>query len=333
MFNQKPILLSIIVPIYNAELYLKRCLESINKIKASDIEVLLIDDGSTDNSSVICKEYCKKDVRFYFFKKQNGGVSSTRNYRIKKARGRYIYFLDSDDYVESYKMSKIIELLKDEIEVLSFLYVRDEKVISHNNVETRVLDKEALLDSLKGETFANDFGYVWNKIYKKEIIQTKNVLFEEKVSEREDLLFNIDYFENVNKMIIYNDYVYHYIQYENSLSKRRVQKESVNNFIELLETKLEENYLKQSIIVNDVVMKLVADYIVKNIFDDWDRYKDIKQVFNEVLEYERYVCNANSRNRYLKILKICFKIKNIYPFYCYYRLSNVKKKIKTLKEQ
>lgn len=72
MFNQKPILLSIIVPIYNAELYLKRCLESINKIKASDIEVLLIDDGSTDNSSVICKEYCKKDVRFYFFKKQNG---------------------------------------------------------------------------------------------------------------------------------------------------------------------------------------------------------------------------------------------------------------------
>lgn len=143
--------------------------------------------------------------------------------------------------------------------------------------------------------------------------------------EREDFLFNIDYFGNINKILSYDDYIYHYIQYEDSLSKRKTQGKFIDNFVDLLISKLENNYLNQSIVINDVILKLVADYIVKNIFSVSNSYKDVKIMFGEVLKYRKYICHSNPHNIYLKIVQICFCIKRIYPLYCYYKLSKMKK--------
>ena len=93
-------LISIIVPIYNVEKYLRQCLESISEQTYKNFECLLINDGSPDNSAEICREYVEKDARFRYFEKENGGLASARNLGIKYSKGKYISFIDSDDWVE-----------------------------------------------------------------------------------------------------------------------------------------------------------------------------------------------------------------------------------------
>ena len=93
--------ISIIIPIYNVESYLRKCLDSIMEQSFSYFELLLINDGSTDSSGQICQEYVEKDDRIRYFEKENGGVSSARNFGIKHSRGEYITFIDSDDWVDS----------------------------------------------------------------------------------------------------------------------------------------------------------------------------------------------------------------------------------------
>ena len=100
-------LISIIVPIFNVENYLRECLDSIHHQTYENFECLLIDDGSSDNSAVICKEYVAKDSRFHYFKKENGGVSSARNFGIEQATGTYITFVDSDDWLEWHSLENL----------------------------------------------------------------------------------------------------------------------------------------------------------------------------------------------------------------------------------
>ena len=93
--------ISIIIPVYNSQQYLKKCLDSIKIQTYKNLEVILVDDGSTDNSLEICKNYAKKDQRFKVFHKKNGGTSSARNYGLKQVTGDYITFMDNDDYVNN----------------------------------------------------------------------------------------------------------------------------------------------------------------------------------------------------------------------------------------
>ena len=323
--KKKP-LLSIIIPIYNAQKNLRRCLNSIHEMENENIEVVLVDDGSVDNSVLICKEFIEKDGRFCLYRKINGGVSSARNYGMKQAVAEYIYFMDSDDYICSKKMSNVIKCLNNDVDIVCFNYVRDDREKIIDDVRYKRVDRIELIHNLKDESFKNDFGYVWNKIYKKEIIQSKNISFEEKIAEREDFLFNIECFGNAHKIIFCEDYIYHYIQYESSLSKSRRNKEFVGDFINLLEVKLKKNYLQNAININDVVLEMLADYIVKSIFGSFNKYKEMKNEIMELAGYNHYVYNSRPHNLYLKIFKNCFNNKNLYPFYCYYKLSNLKKK-------
>ena len=93
-------LISVIVPIYNVEDYLRQCLDSILEQTLSHFEVILVNDGSPDSSGDICREYVEKDSRFHYFEKENGGLSDARNYGIEKARGEYLTFIDSDDFID-----------------------------------------------------------------------------------------------------------------------------------------------------------------------------------------------------------------------------------------
>ena len=101
-------LVSVIIPVYNVEKYLRQCLDSVLAQTYTKYEVLLIDDGSTDSSADICREYCKKDSRFKLYQKQNGGASSARNHGLICAKGDYLYFLDSDDYLQPTALEKMV---------------------------------------------------------------------------------------------------------------------------------------------------------------------------------------------------------------------------------
>jgi len=125
-------ILSIIIPVYNVEKYLNRCLDSILTDRFDEFEVILIDDGSTDGSGIICEEYCKKYNNVLLFHKENGGASDARNFGTQKANGKYIWYIDSDDYISNNSISDVIDLLmKNDCDVM---VCQSKKVYENNKI-------------------------------------------------------------------------------------------------------------------------------------------------------------------------------------------------------
>lgn len=131
--------ISVIIPVYNSEKYIERCLKSVVNQSYKDLEIILIDDGSTDNSSLICKKWEKLDNRVKYFRKENGGPSTARNYGLKHVSGDYIHFLDSDDWIDLETYSHCYKLIKNnkypDIVKFSYITVHGQKnIIQKKNV-------------------------------------------------------------------------------------------------------------------------------------------------------------------------------------------------------
>ena len=210
-------LVSIVVPVYKVENVLHYCIDSILNQIYKNFELILVDDGSPDNSGKICDEYAKKDNRIKVIHKENGGVSSARNCGIDAAKGKYICFVDSDDYPCKNYLLDMVNMCKkfDECDLLlgGFNVVSDYK----SNVEKKVLFTEdhnyscvSRLDFVRMyEKWVIQMP--WNKLYKLKIIQTSKIRFDENFSLGEDVLFNIDYLTNSNGNIaILNKPIYNY---------------------------------------------------------------------------------------------------------------------------
>ena len=159
--------LSVIVPVYNVEAYLPCCLQSLQKQTLKDMEVILVDDGSTDGSSVIAERFAESDPRFRYFRKENGGLSDARNFGLPYAEGDYIAFLDSDDWVEEDLYERMISEIRDaDVCIADLEYVWQDS--SRNFVmkgltdwKTDTVNQKALLSPL----------FAWNKIYKAELFK------------------------------------------------------------------------------------------------------------------------------------------------------------------
>lgn len=144
-------LISVIIPVYNVQKYLEKCLNSVLNQTYKNLEILLIDDGSTDNSSKICEEYKLKDSRIKVFHKENGGLSSARNYGIKEAKGIYITFIDSDDDIEEDYIEYLYKLLKKyntKMSICSYNVIKNNKTNLGINLEEKLLSTEECLDNL-----------------------------------------------------------------------------------------------------------------------------------------------------------------------------------------
>ena len=135
---------SIIVPVYNVEQYLKDCIESILKQSFENYEILLIDDGSTDRSGLICDEYVSSDSKITAFHKENGGLSDARNYGIKRAQGEYLVFIDSDDYIEPDALDKFNKQLE-ELNNPDVLITHIQKILIDSNI-VKQMDEDLSLD-------------------------------------------------------------------------------------------------------------------------------------------------------------------------------------------
>lgn len=214
-------LISVIVPIYNTEIYLKRCLDSLINQTYKNLEIILVDDGSTDNSFKICHEYQKKDKRIKVYHKENGGLSSTRNYGIKKAHGNYIAFLDSDDYINRYMYEKLFKYLKNtnsDIAIASIIKFSDDQEIKTTKQEKIKLEILEGLDKFKYlEEKIVETVLASNKLYKK-------VLFKEinypNLKLHEDA-FIIHHLLDLSKRIVYtNEILFYYFQRDNSITKK-----------------------------------------------------------------------------------------------------------------
>ena len=205
-------LISIIVPVYNAEKTLKRCIDSITNQIYINWELLLIDDGSKDNSGRICDEYSLKDNRIKVFRKENGGVSSARNLGLNNAKGKWITFCDSDDYVYPSWLCNFVECLSDNSDLICQSFNSSKSLVDTSSGET-VNGFEFCGDKCIGliKLYENKIlGYLWVKLFKKEIIDSYNIRFNEDFNFWEDQVFCIDYFCYINTISCTNKIGYNY---------------------------------------------------------------------------------------------------------------------------
>ena len=206
---------SVIVPVYNAEKYLEQCIVSILNQSLSEIEVIIINDGSTDTSKNIILEYCGKDSRIVFIDGENKGVSAARNKGIKAAKGKFIGFVDADDFVDinMYEvLYKTAQLHGADLAITNALTLE-----GFNSARQRLQLANAVIDmSKQKDLIVNDllrfkYDYAnWNKIYSTAIIQKQELLFNENMSMWEDILFNLIFIQYANTAVTVKDCLYNY---------------------------------------------------------------------------------------------------------------------------
>ncbi len=197
---------SVIVPIYKVEKYLNKCVESIINQTYSNLEIILVDDGSPDNCPTLCDGFAKNDSRIKVIHKKNAGVSSARNAGMKVATGKYFYFCDPDDFLEPYAIERLVSAIEN-----ADLVIAGYNTIYNGNITETNLQN---LASLQNEEVFNSlvhgwFGTLWNKLFKKELIK---VNFNETCKWVEDLPFVIEYLKNVNNFTIVPEPIYNYIK-------------------------------------------------------------------------------------------------------------------------
>lgn len=217
-------IISIIVPIYNVEKYLKRCIESILNQDFKEFELILVNDGSTDNCGEICNIYKNKDKRIRVIHKKNGGLSSARNVGLDFAKGKYIAFVDSDDYINK-NMYHILykNLIKTnaDISICNFNYVNDNDIVDINqpidNYDYSIFNNIDALNQLYLENKAK-MVTAWNKLYKKELFKDLRYV-EGRVHEDEFIIHKLLY--NSKKIVFTNGALYYYVQREGSITQSK----------------------------------------------------------------------------------------------------------------
>lgn len=214
-------LVSIIVPIYNAQNYLEELLHSINSQVFDNYELILINDGSTDDSEKICKKNLENNCKIKYFKKKNTGVSDTRNYGIKKATGKYICFVDADDILNENYLKDLIEAITIKKCGLSCCEYKEfsEQIIDEENSTCPIEYKEYDQSDKYKLIYSKYRGYLWNKMFIRNIIINNNIKFDKDISMSEDMLFIFEYLKYIDKVICINKENYNYRIIGNSASK------------------------------------------------------------------------------------------------------------------
>lgn len=206
-------MLSVIIPVYNVEKYLKKSVESVLNQTLKEIEIILVDDGSTDNSGKICDEISTIDKRVKVFHKENGGVSSARNYGIKKCSGEYIYFMDSDDTADSTMLEKMMNSVKknSDVELVICGYkLLSNRILQHSIPGEIVNDIYYSSDFIEKLICNSLLNPLWNKLF----LKSKIGYFDETKSMGEDLLFVINYLNGIRKVEFIDETLYEYVKRE-----------------------------------------------------------------------------------------------------------------------
>ena len=208
---------SVIIPVYNVEKYINRCLKSILSQHYNDLEIIVIDNGSTDRSGSICDIYANEYANFSVYHIENHGVGSARNFGLSKARGEFIYFVDSDDYLVGNLFAEFEDKLTPDLDLLVFSYYNSfEQEMTEKNRTKKILPYNGSYDKydfskIFKDLFLSDMLYtVWNKIYRREFLLENNLSFE-KYELGEDVRFNLNAYRNVNKVYLSQDSYYVYV--------------------------------------------------------------------------------------------------------------------------
>lgn len=317
-------LISIIVPMYNAEKFIGRCIKSVINQTVSNWELLLIDDGSTDYTANICKNYIR-DNRIHLFNKKNSGVSDTRNLGIAQSKGNWITFLDADDELEKDYIENSTKIIKQnnlDIIIGEINSSLGQKYLIKDNVMYDEKSKKELITSLITSKNRNKnydskmLGYVIGKVYKKSIIE--NVRFSINIKFREDMLFNLKAFNNSKNVLLAKQLSYKYIINTKSASFKYIK-----NYIE--EIKIFKNIMDDILSSSDINFKSDLYVCMTSMYMNWlklcvmhkdskfskkEKLEEIKRSFNcKLWQDVFYQVNFRKLTKQYKLLYILYKLK------------------------
>lgn len=240
-------MISVILPVYNAEQYLHRCIDSILAQSYTDFELLLIDDGSKDASGAICDEYASKDTRVHVFHKENGGVSSARNLGLDNAQGEYITFCDADDYVTPDWLAAYSEAIEKNVDlaIQGYYAIDGDNTVEKNLPSCQgntIVAKRQLITSLMSQGM---YGYLWVKIFRRAIIEEHAIRFDTQSTFREDEQLFSEYLEYTSSFIYTERVGYYYIVPPASKSYRGDSYYSIFPIFQSLDKIFERNLPKE----------------------------------------------------------------------------------------
>lgn len=272
-------MVSIVIPVYNSEKTLRRCLESVIGQLFTNWELILVDDGSNDKSGDICDEYAAKDQRIKVFHKKNGGVSSARNIGLEHAKGEWIVFVDADDFVKESYLAHLLEHSQKHVDlVISYAEIHSGNKIQKESYPSKLVDKTNF-ESMFIDNDMNWHTSPWSKLYKRCIVEEHHLRFCEGMHIGEDAVFLYSYMLYSNRIYISNDTDYCYFAYnEGSLTKR-------------------VNSLDSEILAYNQIRVIVQSMILKRSIKSFKALKNLNWL---IASYQRRILNALYHNKVQK---------------------------------
>ncbi|MBO5480984.1 MAG: glycosyltransferase [Clostridia bacterium] len=327
---------SIILPVYNVKDYFEQCIQSLVQQTYKDIEIILVDDGSTDGSNLLCDKWAEYDNRILVFHKENGGTHTARNLGLQIASGQYVMFIDPDDWIELNTVEYLVEQIKKfDLDVARFNYIREYKNNSlkkeNSLLEEKIYNGEECLivcrqtiGLLNGELQhpenLNFLASACFSIYRKSILDEYNITFYniKKIGSFEDGLFNIHVFNHMQRFGFFNQYFYHYRKtnlHSNTTSYKKDYFEKQMVLFEEIENFLKKNHYSydfQTAYQNRIVlctMELCLNEYKsgKKFFEKYNKVKCILKDKKRVQAYRQFS---------LKRLPLKWKV---YHFFMKYR--------------
>nr|WP_240517589.1 glycosyltransferase [Bacillus pseudomycoides] len=319
-------LISVIVPIYNVEKWLARCIESVLKQPFVNIELVLVNDGPTDKCGEICEEYLEKDNRIKVIYKENGGVSSARNAGIEAATGKYIVFIDPDDEVSENYFTRLYGIAEDkkcDAVICGYKTVpNNNNIIPNFKLDTVMNGRDFVLSSPNVHS-KNDLCFAWRYIYNLSIIKEKNIRFNEQVFIGEDVIFNLEFLLHSQRVCAISEVLYFYtINNPNSLMRAPYKPNLENSLV--LQYQMRRQLSQEFGLLHDKQFKKdMANYYINHIYRllvnnlKSDPNADVNNAFRRIVNYEMFSDSVkgigfsyrcNNFKEYIYYLAIKFKV-------------------------
>lgn len=274
---------SVIIPVFNSEKYLRKCIESVINQNYVDLEIILVDDGSTDDSGLICKEYSQNYSNITMYSQTNQGASAARNLGIKNACGKYIFFLDSDDVMCKGILNSIDKYLNKNIDLLIGNVIHWNTRTNKEYIETNTnfVSNEKDIYKLCMKYAKKQYQIPWNpyqSFWKKDIIRAHNLLFDNKLTVGEDCDFFFNFVKFVNKIAVTNET---FVKYR------------VDTVGSLIKSKTYNNIFSQLWVFNNLVIEFKNNKVLRSYFAD---------KFVSVMFQIELLSNANDRKKCYKFI-------------------------------
>lgn len=319
-------LISVIVPIYNVEKWLPRCIEGILNQPFTNIELILVNDGSSDKCGKICEEYAKKDNRIKVIHKENKGVSSARNAGIEVATGKYIVFIDPDDEISKSYFTKLYSTAENyncDAVICGYETIPNHSIITPNFKLNTVMNGRDFVLSSSNIHSSNDLCFSWRYMYNLSTIKDKNIRFNEQVFIGEDVIFNLEFLLKSQRVCALSEILYFYnVNNLNSLMRAPFKPNLEGSLV--LQYKIRKQLSKEfSLLQEKHFRKDMANYYINNIYRllinnlKSDPYANVNSAFRRIVNYEMFSDSfkeigfsyqCNNFKEYLYYLALKFKV-------------------------